>query len=99
MLVNPSCSNELRMIQGTMVSAKASAISRAARFCLTRNHAHKTASPVKGRMTERVSAVSPRNRPESKKREVVGFSIDERRRRKEERSKTKKGFSVPRPRG
>ena len=57
------------------------------------------AANTKGRMTERVSAVSPRKKPARIRLEIMGLSMDLRRKRKDERRRTKKGFSVPNPRG
>ncbi len=89
----------MRTIQGAMVKASANAVRTAPRFCFEMNQIHKRASPAKRRMTERVRAVRPRKMPESRKLRVVGFSLDLRRKKKEVRSRRKKGFSVPRPRG
>src|ERR1041384_859269 len=99
MPVNLWCNKELRITQGAIVKAKASAKNMAPLRCFKMNHAHKIANPTKGRMTERVRAVKPRKKPERRKKGVTGFSMEERRKKKEVRRRMKNGFSVPRPSG
>src|SRR5687767_1096276 len=99
MPVNLRCKNELRMIHGKIVRARAITIRDAPRGWCSESHAQRIASPANGRMTDRVSAVSPRKKPAKRKLRGVGWLIVLRRKKKEASSRTKKGFSVPKPRG
>src|SRR5512141_380504 len=90
---------ELRITQGRIVKVNAIKRTVAPRLLFRINQVHRTTTPANGRMTERVSAVNPRKNPASRKLAVVGVSMVKKRNRNDVSSRTKNGFSVPRPRG
>ena len=75
------------MIQGEITRRKVMMAGRARLRC--RKSRRPKAETANGRITERVRAVSPRKKPESKKFTVVGRSLGFRRKKKEVRSENR----------